>query len=69
MYDNRDLNLMDVIIFKCLIMYVMKIFSSPQFWARDFKCLVSKFQQDITYYPGVQSVTTILFTTEKASKH
>ena len=48
MYDNRDLNLMDVIIFKCLIMYVMKIFSNPHFWAWDFECLVSKFQQDIT---------------------
>ena len=48
MYDNRDLNLMDVIIFKCLIMYVMKIFSSPQFWAWDFKCLLSKFQQENT---------------------
>ena len=48
MYANRDLNLMDVIIFKCLIMYVMKIFSNPHFWAWDFECLVSKFQQDIT---------------------
>ena len=48
MYDNRDLNLMDVIIFKCLIMYFMKIFSSLHFWAWDFECLVSKFQQDIT---------------------